>query len=138
MHPPDFVDAHHRHWEDADLLCGHDRWANAAYILGLSAECGLKAVMHALEWMPLDAKGTPQQRRHQRHIQSIWPLFEDLASKRLGARYRLDPESPFGDWSHHNRYASRSHVRPMVVSRYQKATKEVARIMRLAAADGVL
>ena len=28
-HPADFVDAHHRHWADAELLFEHDRWANA-------------------------------------------------------------------------------------------------------------
>ena len=28
-HPADFVDAHHRHRADAELLFEHDRWANA-------------------------------------------------------------------------------------------------------------
>lgn len=89
--PADFVDAHRRHWEDGNLLYDHDRWANAAYLLGFSAECGLKAAMHVLKWMPLDPMGTPRKPRHRQHIQAIWPLYAGLALNRLGARYGLAP-----------------------------------------------
>lgn len=136
--PADFVDAHRRHWEDGNLLYDHDRWANAAYLLGFSAECGLKAAMHVLKWMPLDPMGTPQKRRHRQHIQAIWPLYASLALNRLGARYGLAPGNPFHDWSHHDRYANRSHVGREAVHRYREATQEVARIMRLAKVDGIL
>ena len=51
-HLADFHDAHLRHWQDAELLFRHDRWANADQLYGLSAECGLKAVMRLLE-MPV-------------------------------------------------------------------------------------
>ena len=44
-YPANFVDAHHRHWEDAQLLFRNHRWANADQLYGLCAECGLKAVM---------------------------------------------------------------------------------------------
>lgn len=136
--PADFVDAHQRHWEDGNLLCDHDRWANAAYLLGFSAECGLKAAMQVLKWMPLDAMGTPRERKHRQHIQAIWPLFADLASDQFGARYGLAPGNPFHDWSHHDRYANRGHVGPEEVHRYRKATREVVRIMRLAEVDGIV
>ncbi|MGI6300526.1 MAG: hypothetical protein ACOX52_05630 [Verrucomicrobiota bacterium] len=43
----DFLDAHHRHWEDAELLKKRGRWANADHLYGLSAECGLKRLMQA-------------------------------------------------------------------------------------------
>ena len=39
-HPADFVDAHHRHRADAELLFEHHRWANADRLYGFSAECG--------------------------------------------------------------------------------------------------
>lgn len=41
----DFFNAHQRHWKDAELLYKEKRWANADHLYGLSAECGLKAVM---------------------------------------------------------------------------------------------
>ena len=88
-HPPDFVDAHRRHWEDGNLLCDHDRRANAAHLFGLSAECGLKAVMQALKWMSLDLEGKLRERGRRKHIQDIWPLFSDLARDRDGGRYGL-------------------------------------------------
>ncbi len=47
-HPADFLDAHHRHRADAELLFEHDRWANADRLYGFSAECSLKAVMTTL------------------------------------------------------------------------------------------
>lgn len=136
--PADFVDAHRRHWEDANLLYDHDRWANAAYLLGFSAECGLKAAMQVLKWMPVDAVGTPRKGRHRQHIQAIWPLFAGLACDQAGARYGLASGNPFHDWSHHDRYANRGHVSPEVVRRYRDATRDVARIMRLATVDGIL
>jgi hypothetical protein len=57
-YPADFADAHRRHWEDAELLFAHDRWANADQLYGFSAECGLKTVMQALG-MNTDAAGVP-------------------------------------------------------------------------------
>ena len=58
-HPADFHDAHRRHWQDAELLRKHGRWANADQLYGFSAECGLKAVMKALG-MAVDSMGVPE------------------------------------------------------------------------------
>lgn len=135
--PPDFVDAHRRHWEDGNLLYDHDRWANAAYILGLSAECGLKAVMQTLGWMSLDASGKPEP-EYRKHIRELWPIYSGLVRDRAGGRYEPTSEDPFDDWSHHNRYADRHHVCQEVVGRYREATKDVTRIMGLAIMDGKL
>jgi len=44
----DYLDAFSRHREDGDLLYDHARWPNADQLYGLSAECGLKAVMVAI------------------------------------------------------------------------------------------
>lgn len=135
VEPPDFADAHQRHWEDANLLYDHAKWANAAYLLGFSAECGLKAAMQALDWMPVDAKGKPEKSEHRRHIQDIWSIFEDLARDQLSARFALARANPFYDWSHHNRYANRCHVDPATVRRYRKGTQAVTRIMNLVRMD---
>lgn len=40
--PSDFLNAHHRHWTDAELLYSQDRRANADHLYGLSAECGVR------------------------------------------------------------------------------------------------
>ena len=69
-HPADFVDAHHRHWTDAELLFERDRWANADQLYGFSAECGLKAVMKTFG-MPVDETGTPEEREHRVHVQDL-------------------------------------------------------------------
>ena len=70
-HVADFADAHRRHWEDAESLfdCGH--WANADHLYGLSAECGLKAVMRALG-MQVDDEGAPIDKEHRKHIDELW------------------------------------------------------------------
>ena len=41
----DFLDAHQRHWDDAEHLLQAQRWANADHLYGFAAECGLKAVV---------------------------------------------------------------------------------------------
>lgn len=40
-----FRDAMDRHWQDAELLHRKERLANADHLYGLSAECGLKALL---------------------------------------------------------------------------------------------
>ena len=85
-YPADFADAHRRHWEDAELLLAHDRWANADQLYGFSAECGLKAVMRALG-MPVDSAGTPQKAAHRKHVQELWPVFQTFAAGHGGRWY---------------------------------------------------
>ncbi|WHF34964.1 hypothetical protein [Aeromonas salmonicida] len=41
----DFLDAHARHWDDAESLLQAQRWANADHLYGMAAECGLKQLM---------------------------------------------------------------------------------------------
>lgn len=44
---PDFLDAHERHWNDAELLFGAKRPANADRSYRVAAESGLKGLMQA-------------------------------------------------------------------------------------------
>ena len=94
----DFTDAHRRHWEDAELLFDLAHWANADHLYGLSAECGLKAVMLSLG-MNVDASGTPSEQRHRQHMPELWPVFEAFARKRGGGAYLalLPDGKPFDD-----------------------------------------
>ncbi len=100
----DFADAHRRHWEDAELLHDHGRWANADQLYGFSAECGLKSVMRILG-MDTDEIGRPEAPAHRKHVQFLWPEFISFAEEKGGARYLglLPHDGPFQDWSHNNR-----------------------------------
>ena len=136
-HPADFVDAHRRHWEDAELLFDDARWASADQMYGFSAECGLKAVMKALG-MPVDATGTPEERKHRQHVQDLWPVFRTFARGHGGARHlhRLPKDDPFGDWSHHDRYAHRRHWEKANLGRHRAAARGVRNMVQLARQDG--
>lgn len=80
-HVADFLDAWRRHWEDAELLFEHHRWANSDQLYGFSAECGLKAVMQV--WgMPVDETGRPNEQEHRKHVQDLWGEFVTFARKR--------------------------------------------------------
>ena len=135
--PADFVDAHHRHWEDAELLFQNARWASADQMYGFSAECGLKAVMKALG-MPVDATGAPAEREHRRHAQDLWPVFRTFVQGLGGARYsgRLPKNNPFRDWSHHDRYAHRGHWEEASLERHRDAARGVLNMVQFARQDG--
>ena len=136
IHPANFVDANQRHWKDAELLFDHQRWANADQLYGLSAECGLKAVMQILG-MPVDDQGRPSK-RYRKHVHEIWPDFVTFAGERKGARYlsRLPADAPFDDWSHHNRYAAHGHFQPGDVEQHRDAARRVFRVVQLAMQSG--
>ena len=130
-HPADSVDAHHRHWADAELLFNHDRWATADQLYGFSAERGLKAVMKTLG-MPVDETGTPEEREHRVHVQDLWPVFEKFVGDRRGARQlrSLPDGSPFSDWSHHDRYAHRRHFPREQVDAHREAARKISRMVQ--------
>ena len=138
MHDANFTDAHRRHWEDAELLFAHARWANADQLYGYSAECGLKLVMESLG-MAVDDTGAPAGRQHRVHVQELWPEFIAFAgSRREGARYLalLPSGEPFKDWSHHDRYAHQMHFDEQHAQRHRQAANEVRRVAELAFEDG--
>ena len=137
-HPADFADAHYRHWEDAELLFRDSCWPNAYYLYGLSAECGLKAIMQRLG-MGVDDSGTPQQ-QYMRHMPRLWSVFEDFARRHSGAMYLalLPDRNPFSCWCIHNRYAKRSFFERANIEPYQIAARQVGHAVRRAEQDGVL
>ncbi len=102
----DFLDAHHRHWEDAEFLHGDSRWANADHLYGMAAECGLKRLMQVFG-MPIDAMGRPSNKDDRRHVTDIWTRYETYRSGHGQAGYSL-PNNPFVDWDVSQRYARRS------------------------------
>ena len=136
LYRADYADAHRRHWEDAEVLLAHDRWANADQLYGLSAECGLKAVMQFLG-MHVDDRG-PIDQKYRKHVQELWPAFVTFAQNRNGARFlsKLPAGTPFDDWSHHNRYADRRHFHRANVEPHREAARGVIPMVELAAQSG--
>lgn len=125
-HAADFADAHRRHWVDAELLFGRDRWANADQLYGFSAECGLKAVMRSFG-MPVDVHGKPTADEHRKHVQEIWQEFRDFVAGRSGTRYLkwLPAGEPFSGWSHHDRYAHERHFDRAATEPHRDAAREI-------------
>ena len=135
-HDADFADAHRRHWEDAELLHEHERWANADQMYGFSTECGLKAVMRILG-MDIDEIGRPVAQEHRMHVQDLWPEFISFAEEKDGARYLglLPHDGPFKDWSHHDRYANRAHFSEAGTIRHREAARKILAMVELAVED---
>ena len=137
--PADYVDAHGRHWEDAELLFDEKRFSNADQLYGFSAECGLKAVMKGLG-MPVDpTTGIPRERKHLKHVQYLWPVFRAFAQRRGGTRYsrRLSSKNPFSNWSHHDRYAHRGYANKQGVGQHRDAACKIRRVVQQARQDGI-
>ncbi len=75
----DFLDAHQRHWDDAERLFNAKRWANADHLYGLTAECGIKRLMLAFG-MPFDAgRNAPAKHEDRAHAHAIWSRLETTA-----------------------------------------------------------
>ena len=122
--PPeaDFTDAHRRHWADAELLFEHDRWANADHLYGLSAECGLKAVM--------EEQGETIAGEYKKHVRELWPRFVDFMET-AGELWSEFPEGePFDDWSHHDRYAHQGLFQLDDVKRHRDAAERICRMVK--------
>ena len=127
----DFADAHLRHGDDAELLFDSKRLAGADHLYGMSAECGLKAVMERLG-MEVDAAGTPKDSHYKKHIHELWPIFKDFIQNRKQARFRLPPDEPFADWSHHDRYVHRSGFDERKVCRHRCGAQQIRSLVERA------
>ena len=123
MQPVDYLDAHERHWEDAELLLGHARVANADHLFGMSAECGLKHVMHRAGYLVL-ASGMPQHKEDRGHADAYWTRYVTLASGKSVPVLHTD--NPFTGWSVHQRYAPRTVVTAAAVETIGAAPRPCA------------
>ena len=132
-HPADFANAHVRHWRDAEYLFDAGRWGNADQLYGLSAECGLKAVMVA-DGLPVDATGSPRD-KYKKHVDRLWGTFRTFVQgRRTGHLLHHIPQSnPFASsWSVENRYANDVHFDQTAVAPHRAAARQVRRFyMRL-------
>lgn len=127
---PDFADAHRRHLEDAELLHDGSRWANADHLYGLSAECGLKAVM-SIHGIPIEGK------KYRKHVPDLWSVFEGFARGHSGKAYlKLLPDGvPFADWSIDGRYANRRDFESGNVMPHRDAARRIRLVVQNAEQD---
>ncbi len=137
--PADFLDAHRRHWQDAELLFDEDRWPNADQLYGFSVECALKAMMKS-RGMKTDASGAPESPRHRKHVQDIWRVFKSFMRGKQGSWFRskLPPGEPFADWSHHDRYSASRCFSKKGVEPHRGAARSIRRLVQRARLDGRL
>lgn len=129
----DFFDAHKRHWEDAQLLEGSGRFANADQLYGVSAECGLKRLMIIFGMEP----DVPVADRV--HADKVWDRFESYRSgHHQGANYPIPTENPFLDWNVNQRYAHRSNFDSARLANHRTGAELVRDLITKAIQDGLL
>jgi hypothetical protein len=103
----DFLDAHDRHWDDAEELRGKKRFANSDHLYGLTAECGLKRLMMSFGMRVDSGSGDPVDRSDWVHADKVWDRYESYRSGHpAGPRYALSAGNPFSDWQVSQRYAN--------------------------------
>jgi hypothetical protein len=140
----DFLDAHDRHWQDAELLFASSRFANADHLYGVSAECGLKRLMIAFN-MQLDSlSGSPADFQDKVHIMeakktNLWDRYETYRSgHKAGTDYGLSSKNPFNDWDVSQRYAHRSVFSEARVQHHREGADLVKTLVQKAVLEGLV
>ena len=126
----DFLDAHHRHWRDAEFLFADARLANADQLYGFCAECGLKATMVRFG-MRLNDRGLPEK-KYREHLPGLWSLFETFVEQQDARRNLPDfPEdNPFRNWSVDDRYRRADHTTTTFVEHHRTGARRVVEMVR--------
>lgn len=144
---PDFLDAHHRHWEDAETLYNDGCLANADHLYGMAAECGLKRLMMEFGMMIDSATGKPYKpatatsaiQWENKHVDQIWHRYESYRSGHtLGVNYVLPANAPFSDWKAEQRYANRSNFDNARVQPHRDGAQEIRKLIKKAQIAGLL
>lgn len=134
----DFLDAHERHWCDADRLFSAGRYANADHLYGMAAECGLKRLMLKLGMM-VSPEGKPKERDDREHVDKIWARFESYRSGSVEGRdYGLPTPNPFDKWHASDRYAHQSNFSQADVQLHQAGAAAICDLIKKAQREGLL
>ena len=135
----DFLDAHKRHWDDAERLFVAERWANADHLYGLAAECGLKALMEKLSHQ--GALGPKQDYVHimeDKKPNNAWSQYQSYLSGPLAIKLLLPETNPFSDWLVSQRYAHQSNFDQARAQAHQAAAKDVCERIEIARDAGLI
>jgi hypothetical protein len=135
----DFLDAHIRHFDDAERLFKATRWANADHLYGMAAECGLKQLMIAFGMNVDLSTGSPVDKYDRFHANQAWTRFESYRSgHHTGVRYQLPPDDPFFDWDVSQRYAHQANFSRGVVEPHRKGAESVYELIAKAVFEGIV
>ena len=135
----DFLDAHQRHWHDAEYLFQNQRWANSDHLYGMATECGLKRMMEIFGMEINSSSGSPQDKKDREHANIIWERFESYRSGRVeGTGYELPTDNPFNNWNVSDRYAHQSGFNQAEVQAHQAGAMVVCGLIKRAQRDGLL
>ncbi len=135
----DFLDAHQRHWQDAEWLFSANRWANADHLYGLAVECGLKRLMLAFG-MPFDAdKDRPQKDSDRQHANGVWARYDAYrTADHQGENYSLPSSNPFKNWNISQRYAHQREFDQGRVDDHREGARQVREFLNRASIEGLL
>jgi hypothetical protein len=135
----DFLDAHQRHWDDAETLFGLERLANADHLYGMAAECGLKSLMMVFGMSVDQPTGTPTAKADRVHANAVWVRYETYrAGSSQGAGYSLSATNPFQTWDVSDRYARQSDFDPQLVLEHAIGAEEVSKLIKRARQQGMI
>ncbi|MEA9421995.1 hypothetical protein ACB316_03265 [Aeromonas sanarellii] len=133
----DFLDAHCRHWADAEFLRDAQRLANADHLYGMAAECGLKRLMEMLKQGPLIRADWVHVMEKKPH--NAWSRYQVYLSGHANAtKFPLPDVNPFADWSASQRYAKQSSFDAARVQKHQAGAKVVNELIRKAQMEGLI
>lgn len=120
----DFASAAGRHWSDAELLLGDQRFDNADQLFGFAAECALKAVLFAdsASWQ----NGEPPK-GFRVHVDELWDKVNTttLRKRYPGVQAVLQSPNPFSNWSTDQRYSVSGTVPRDQVDVHRKMTQRL-------------
>ena len=132
----DFLDVSKRHYTDAVLLQASARLPNAAQLFGISAECGVKALIEKILNQPLPKKFY----KHANVLVNLLPAFLVLTNGRQEAKYlaQIGMFKKFDTWDIQDRYRSETKI-PLTkhMADWVVASKEVQDVLTQAYLDGV-
>ena len=134
----DFRDAHDRHWNDGEMLYAASRWANADHLYGISAECGLKAIM--VKFGMIMADTGPLEKQYRVHVDNLWHTFISFAERADQAIYatRLPSSNPFATWSSDQRYSAQVHFTGAIAADHRSGAQAVRALITELNRDGLL
>jgi hypothetical protein len=135
----DFQDAHERHWEDAELMFNAGRWPNADHLHGVSAECGLKALMLKFGMNMHETEDKLEKKADRKHADEIWERYDTYrAGRPAGSDYDILADKPFDDWRIEQRYAHRVHFDEARAKKHRQGALAVRAVIRKARLDGII
>ena len=140
-----------RHFDDAVHLesTGGLSLGNSSQLLGISAECGLKAVLVGLGVPTKPGRGVKDTKKFG-HLPTLGQEFVAFAHGNAGAKYisfltsttTSQPLDSFASWSVHARYHNNSwhgsNVSAAVVARQRTDAQRCLQTLQQAILDGVV